>query len=247
MGLIKNRKTDTETASENTTPADEPKVAAEAQTESQAKAEDKAVAVKQTAGAPAVFDPKKFWYSNPGIEALMADLQYGDFPSVTASQGSFKIGSDKADIGNIIEFKAIIAKSKLVCSPNSQDDESKEYFAAVYEGDTTMDGRSIEECLEDAKAAGYERADIKKYIDLVAYVTANSSDKNDIEDEIVLLQLSPMSVIEWNRFSKRLQADMAFGKVTFDEPPIIRAKAKAMVNKQKKEFTCFDFSLAPQA
>lgn len=246
MGLIKNRNNQTET-DPAVTQADVQKPQAVPETQTQAKPEDKAVAVKQAAGAPAVFDPKKFWYSNPGIEALMADLQYGDFPSVTASQGSFKLSPDKVDIGNIIEFKAIIAKSKLVCSPNSQDDESKEYFAAVYEGETTMDGRSIEECLEDAKAAGYERADIKKYIDLVAYVTANSSDRNDIADEIVLLQLSPMSVIEWNRFSKRLQADMAFGKVSFSEPPVIRATAKAAQNKQKKEFTHYQFSLAPQA
>ena len=170
MGLIKNRNNQTET-DPAVTQADVQETQVAPETQAQAKPEDKAVAMKAAAGAPAGFDPKKFWYSNPGIEALMADIQYGDFPSIASSQGSFKMGSEKADVGNIIEFKAIIAKSKLVCSPNSQDDESKEYFAAVYEGDTTMDGRSIEECLEDAKAAGYERADIKKYIDLVAYVT----------------------------------------------------------------------------
>lgn len=244
MSLIKKNQTPAP-ASETT-----PEVSQEVQTEAnkpQAKPapEEKAVVVKPQAGAPAKFDPKKFWYTNEAIEAVVADLRYGDFPSITASQGSFKISPDKEDVGNIIEFKAIIAKNKDVCSPNSQDDEAKEYFAAVYEGETVADGRTIEECLADTKAAGYENADIKKYVDLVAYVTANSSDKNDLTDEVVILQLSPMSVIAWNQFSKRLQAQLAFGKVIFDDAPIIRATATPMKNKNKKEFTAFQFALAP--
>ena len=243
MALINRSKTATapvtETVNEETGEIQEetPKV--------ETKVETKEVAVKKETAVGAPSQQASFWYTNPDVQELVDEAQYGDFPSVVATSGTFKTSQDKLDVGNIIEFRAIQAKHKLVCSTNSQDDEAKEYFAAAYVGETTLDGRTIEQCVEDAKAAGYDRADVKEYIDLFGYVEANSSDKNDIAGEFVILQLSPMSVIQWSKFSKRLRMEAAFGKLTVTEPPIIRATATLATNAQKKDFTHYSFSLVP--
>ena len=243
MALINRSKTATapvtETVNEETGEIQEetPKV--------EARVETKEVAVKKETAVGAPSQQASFWYSNPDVQELVDSAQYGDFPSIVASQGSFQTAQDKLDVGNIIEFRAIQAKHKLVCSPNSQDDEAKEYFAAAYVGETTLDGRTIEQCVEDAKAAGYDKADVKEYVDLYGYVEANSSDKNDISGEFVVLQLSPMSVVQWNKFSKRLRMEAAFGKLTVTEPPIIRATATVATNAQKKTYSHYSFSLVP--
>ena len=241
MALIK--KTGTETAATEAhaeTPAETKATPAAAQTP-----ETKEVAVKPSAAAPAPSKVGSFWYTNDAVQEILDDVRYGDFPSIIASQGSFKIAADKTNVGEIIEFRAVQAKKKKICSPNSQDDEARDFFAAAYEGELTMDGRTIEQCVLDAKAAGYDRADIKDYVDLFGLVTANSSDKVDLAGEFVMLQLAPMSVLEWNKFSKRLQMDAAFGKLQITGAPIVRATATAAFNAQKKEYTKFTFELAP--
>ena len=243
MGLINRSKTATapvnETVNEETgeIKEDAPKV------EAKPKAETKEVTVKKETAVGAPGQQPSFWYTNPDVQELVDEAQYGDFPSIVATQGSFQTSQDKVDVGNIIEFKAIQAKHKLVCSPNSNDDEAKEYFAAAYVGETVLDGRTIEQCVEDAKAAGYDKADVKEYVDLFAMVEANSSDKNDISGEFVILQLSPMSVVQWNKFSKRLRMQAAFKKLEVTEPPTIRATATVATNANKKQYSHFSFAL----
>ena len=233
----------------NSVPADQTQPETKAQEPktqpSQPAAESKAVATR-SGSVPVAKSTGSFWYTNEVIDALMADSGYGDFPSIIASQGSFKIAQDKTDVGNILEFRAVTAKKKYVCAPNSNDEEAKEDFAALYEGELTNDGRTIDQCVEDAKAAGYLKADKREYVDLFARVIANSSDKCDLTDEMVILQLSPMSVIKWNQFSKKLLVDAAFGKLKIDGAPIIRAVATPSVNAQKKEYTAYNFLLAPE-
>lgn len=245
MGLINRNKTSqpaTETAKAETTPVETQ--AQNVEPEVQQPVEEKQVTVRKAASVPSTGTKAAgFWLSNPDVQQIVDDAQYGDFPSIIASQGSFKIASSKDDVGNIIEFQAIQAKRKKVCSPNSNDDEAKEYFAAAYEGENAIDGRTIEQCVEDAIAAGYEKADIKNYVDLYALVTANASDKNDISGEFVVLQLAPMSVIEWNKFSKRLQMKAAFGQLAMEGVPTVRATATVASNAAKKEYTHYVFSL----
>lgn len=246
MGLI-NRKPTTPAPANETINEETGEITEEqAQPEAKQPKQEKAVAVKKEAGAVgAPTTQASFWFTNPDVQELVAEAQYGDFPSIIAAQGSFQTAQDKLDVGNIIEFKAIQAKSKLVCSPNSNDDEAKEYFAAAYVGETTLDGRTIEECVQDAKNAGYDKADVKEYVDLFAYVEANSSDKNDISGEFVILQLSPMSVIQWSKFSKKLRMQAAFGQLQVTEPPTIRATATVATNAQKKQYSHYSFSLVP--
>ena len=215
----------------------------EKKVEAQPLSETKEVAVKQQASAPATAS-KGFWFTNPDVQEVVETAGYGDFPQIIASQGSFQeAGANGAELGKWIAFKPIQAKVKLVCSPNSNDEEAKEYFAAAYEGETTMGGKTIEECVEDAKSAGYEKADIKEYIDLFAYVVSHESG-DTLNDEVVVLQLAPMSKIEWRKFSKKLEMKAAFKKLEIQEDFVVKAVAKSTKNKANQSYTHYTFELA---
>lgn len=239
MALI-NRKADTATATATETAA----AAQESQVQDDnVKAETKEVAVKKEAG-PVASGSSGFWFSNPMVQQVVETASFGDFPQIIASQGAFSEGgSSGKELGKYIMFRPIQAKVKRVCSPNSQDEGAKEYFAAAYVGEPTMDGRSIEECLEDAKAAGYEKATIKDYVDLFAYVVSCETNSEDFADEVVILQLSPMSKIEWQKFSKKLEMKAAFNKLE-DKEFVIKAIAKATKNKANQSFSHYTFELA---
>lgn len=249
MALI-NRKAQEEAAAQTATEASEvvdEKASAEMIEEKKAGAppvsEIKEVAVKQQASAPAAAS-KGFWFTNPDVQEVVETAGYGDFPQIIASQGTFQeAGANGADLGKWLAFKPIQAKVKLVCSPNSNDEEAKEYFAAAYEGETTMGGKTIEECVEDAKAAGYEKADIKEYIDLFAYVVSHESG-DALNDEVVVLQLAPMSKIEWRKFSKKLEMKAAFKKLEIQEDFVVKAVAKSTKNKANQSYTHYTFELA---
>ena len=208
----------------------------------QTEAPAKAVAVREPAGAVGEAKIEGFWLGNAAVQSVVAEAAYGDFAQIIATQGAFKDSNANVVLGDEIVFKAIQAKSKMVCAPGSNDDEAKEYFAAVHEGELSFDGRTIEACLEDAKAAGYENASIKKYIDLYVLIESNNG-KTDYSGEFVCFQLSPMSVIAWNKFSKKLQMRLAFGQLDLTEPASIKAIATAATTKNKKEYTCYSFEL----
>lgn len=211
-----------------------------------AAAETKEVAVKKEAG-PVASGSSGFWFSNPMVQQVVETASFGDFPQIIASQGVFSEGgSSGKELGKYIMFRPIQAKIKKVCSPNSNDEEAKEFFAAAYVGELTMDGRTIEECLEAAKdpeLGGYEKATIKDYIDLFAYVVSCETNSEEFADEVVILQLSPMSKIEWQKFSKKLEMKAAFGKLE-DKEFVIKAVAKATKNKANQSFSHYTFELA---
>ena len=237
MALVKTKAD--ETATENVTEPEVQEEKVEAQPEVQA--ETKEVSVKQEAAAPTVANGG-FWYNNADVMEVVDTAQYGDFPQIIAAQGVFcEAGSSGVELGKEILFRPIMAKTKWVCAPGSNDEEAKEYFAAAYEGEVTMDGKTIDECVEDAKAAGYDKASKKEYKDLYAYVISHEKG-DDFEDEVVVMQLSPMSRIEWNKFSKKLEIRAAFGKLSLDDDGlIIKAVAKAAQNKANQKYTHFQF------
>ena len=208
-------------------------------TAAQVEAPAKEVAVRESAGTPSTING--FWLGNADVQELVSNAEYGDFPQIIATSGTFKDSNAGVVLGDEIFFKPIQARVKMVCSPGSNDDEAKEFFAAVPEGELSFDGRTIEQCLEDAKAAGYEKASIKKYVDLYALIESNPNGKTDYSGEFVSLQLAPMSLIAWNRFSKKMQMKLAFGQLELNEPVTITAVATPATTANKKEYTHFNF------
>jgi len=211
-------------------------------------AETKEVAVKKSAAAPAgMVAGASVFITNPDILEAVADATYGMFPSVTASNGTHMCGDD--DLGKTLKFQAILAKDVWKVAPGSNDEEAKDYFAVSEDGEVTKDGKPLQEALQDALDAGYSKAAIKKYIDVVCIVA--DSDNGDFIGETVTLQLSPSSQYTWNPLAGRCKMKAALGKLKAE--PVVGAEhlgnvvvftSVATPTKYKgNDFTKFEFSV----
>lgn len=214
--------------------------------ETPAATETKEVATVKPAGALTNQNPESFFLADPEILEITQDAGYGTFTTVVVAPGTFKIAQSTTNLGALIEFQPISERWSTKCSPNSQDEESKQYFASAYDGETCDDGRSIEEALADAKAAGYIKATLNRYIDLHVFVTGCPT-KPEFAGEIFTLQLSPSSAKAWNSFKKSLQMKLKLGAVKFEGgSPVIQAMPEAATTtKGNKDYTRYKFALAP--
>ncbi len=159
------------------------------------------VAISTTKATAFVMDPE--------ILEIVSDATYGDFPSVTAANGTHMC--NKEDIGKELKFQAIIAKEKKIIAPGETGEEAKEYFEASEDGETVSDGRSLDEALQDAIDAGYEKATIRDYIDVIALVI--ECEDEDMIGETVVIQLAPSSQFSWRRLEKTTKMKALTGKV----------------------------------
>lgn len=236
MALIK--KSETETAAENVTVNDVQETETMTETKEVVQAKSNAVA---PAGAGS-----KFFIATPAMLEVVASAQWGDFEVLTASQGQIVISSSKVAIGTKIEFQAIGEKVKKVCSPGSIDPEAKEFFAACYEGDLCSDGLTIEEHLQMAKYAGYDKAKIVDYTDLYAFITDCEKADADVKGEVMVFQLAPMARSGWNSFKSSLIIKAELGQAVFGDggAPVIRASVRTETNARKQTYSTFKFQLA---
>jgi len=211
------------------------------------EAPGKAVAKKPTT-AVAVSTEQSFLLTNPVIQEIVANAKSGETPTLVATSGTFKISGDKTDVGNIIDFYVLGTRRKFTCSPNDKAEDAKQYFAAAYDDDLTSEGQTIDECVEDAIAAGYTDAKKAEYIDVFVKVVANSKgDKIDLAGELMCLQLSFMSQKNWSSFANKLKMDASFGELDLSAgPPVVRATAFATSNRAGQDYTTWTFQVAPK-
>jgi hypothetical protein len=237
MALI-NRKETAANATSETAEVTETAAAPESTTPQEQSTKSTAVAVKAAPTVPAG-SKGSFYMNTPEMLQVVQEAQYGTFASLIASNGTILIADDKTDIGKTVDFVVIAEKQKEVCSPGSNEPEAKEFFAAAYMGELTMDGRSIDECVQDAKDAGYTKADKKIYTDVFIMVQSAGV----LEGEVVMLQCAPMSLRTWNSFKAQLMMKAALGSAATDGPPVIRATAVGATNANKQSYTTYRFSL----
>lgn len=211
-------------------------------------AETKAVANKKAAPAPVAANKISFFKSNEIVESMIAEAAPRDYTTIVATGGTFKISGDKTDIGQSISFYVMGSKKKLSCSTGDNSEESKQFFAAAYEGDDAHDGRSIDEWVQDAKDNGYDKARKSEYLDLfVEMIDHSKTNAIDLRGEpIVVLQLSFMSTKRWKQFADGLRLKCSWGQEVpwGDGSPVIRATAKPATSKGN-DYTEFEFKLEP--
>lgn len=149
--------------------------------------------------------------THPDVLEALADVGYGDVPSVVASNGTHQVSGRNEDLGKIIKFQAVSAKRTKKLVPGETGDEAKEYFQVSDDGIHTRDGVLLEDALEDAKAAGYDRAKISTYIDVVAIIV--ESDNADFIGETVILQLAPSSQRSWKPLETKCKTQALRGQL----------------------------------
>ncbi len=172
--------------------------------------EETAVATQESAGPPAEVSLKPSAFcKSPLILEAVAGATYGTFPSVTANSGTHMCG--EVDLGKELKFQAILAKDIKKVIPGSQDDEADQFFKVSDDGEFTNDGQPLEEALQDAKDAGYDKASIKNYIDVICNIT--ECDNKDFVGETVTLQLAPSSQFTWRPLAGKCKMRAALGKL----------------------------------
>lgn len=207
-----------------------------------------APAVRKPAAVAVQGDAPSFFKINEVTAEVIADASSGDFPTIVATSGTFKISGEKIDIGSEITFYVCAVKRKFMCSPNDPSDSSKEFFSAAYEGELGKDGKTIDEWVEDAQAAGFSNAKKTEALDVFVEMVSHSNTK--VVDlgkthEIVALQLPFMSLKNWKSFANGLRIKYSWGDVDMGGgPPLIKANADATSNKAGKDYTRYLFSLA---
>lgn len=186
---------------------------------------------------------------DPEILDAVSDAEYGMFPSITGSNGTHQVSGKEEELGKSIKFQPILAKNVWKITPGSNDEEAKDYFCVSEDGEFVNDGRSVEEALQDAKEAGYDKAALKKYIDVIAHVVDCEND--DFIGETVTLQLAPSSQFTWKPLAGQMKMKAALGKLRAEpfagdpskgDVVVITSTAKA-ASWKGNNFTKFVFSL----
>jgi hypothetical protein len=144
------------------------------------------------------------------------DLGAGAFPKVTADLGGLVIDRNgaKKDLHEHIDLVLISYNERFAVTPGVDNAEAKKTVRYSYDGVTIRDEeRSVEEYLKYLKeVAGYDKATVKKYLEVWGQISAIGGVEVPVEDrEIVQLQLSPQSVTRWKAFQVQLGLKLAQG------------------------------------
>ena len=238
MALIK--KTETETVTSNETANDVQ--------ETETMTETKDVAVKPAAGAVAVPSTGSFWMATPAILDIVAEADTQSYDRLVGSSGQLKLYSTNKPVGSWVRFRAIAEKRKRTVSPNGPqgDPEAKNYFAAAYDNQLSSRGNDIEEDLQIAIDAHYDKAKIAEYLDLFVLIEETEKADSDLVGEIVVIQLAQVAKGTWISFKSGLLLKNELGMLNFADgkPPLIEAYAKAETNKMRQDYTTIKFKLA---
>jgi len=155
-------------------------------------------------------DIASVFINNPAMVDAAQNATYGVFTSVTANNGTHTAGEE--DLGKEIDFQAIIQKEILKLIPGSNDEEATEFFCTSTDGTySDRDGILMVDLVEECKDAGYPKAKLTKYIDIVSRVV--SCENSDFVGEIVTLQLAPSSQYTWNPLAGKLKMQAAMGNL----------------------------------
>ena len=153
--------------------------------------------------------PSSVYIKNDDQQAACSAAEYGTFVAVSASNGEFA-GQD-ISLGKEMEFQVVVQRDVWKLSANDDSDEAREYFTVSYEGE-----EDLSEALAETIDAGYEKASVKKYLELYALVT-KCKDNSDMEGEVICLNLSPSSMREWGPLAGKLTVRAALGKLQTSE------------------------------
>jgi hypothetical protein len=205
-------------------------------------ADEKEVATRQSTAVSTDAGGSVFVTNSALVEAVH-DAEWGTFPSVVASNGTHMCGED--DLGKILQFQAIVAKDVWKMTPGSNDEEAKEFFTVSYDGP-----EELEEAKQEAIASGYDKAAIKKYIDIIAIIT--DCDNAAYVGETITLQLAPSSQFTWKPLAGKLKMMAALGKLKampiMGDPDLGTAVVFQSTANPKKwkgnSYTAFDFEVA---
>ena len=238
----------TEKATKNTKPAKKTTAAKEAPVEEQAPMPteepitETAVVVQEE---HAVAAPKR----NSSMVKLYADIEnafvaeFGVLPKIKASNGNCMDSDDKI-LGDSIDVQIMSWNKQFVVGPCANEAPA-ELVKYSYTRDFFEDGSgSLNEYVQELKAAGWVNAAIKEYYDVVC-VLNKAAKPSALVGEMVQLQLSPTSVKAFNGFCLQTAFKIARGLLPENAGSEVTVTSE-VVSSKGNSWTKFNFKPTAQ-
>ena len=170
------------------------------------------------------------------------ELTFGSIPRYTASNGQVMDG-DKKPVGSWIQIEPVSWNYTYMMAPGSNDEEAKEYLKFSYDGEMCTDGSmTLQQALKEAQEAGYDKAAIKKYIELFGIVLSAEKlqDDSPAMNKLAMLSLSPESVKAWNGFKVQAAVQIKMGRMNPEDMRVVTANV-VVKTYSGNTFSCYNF------
>lgn len=176
----------------------DPAPAAEAVLQTQGAASEQAVAVNQTAAAPATTSAKSLGQAAQAMADAgfdVGDTDFTSFPNIVLKDGEFQISGINRVFDAKKGFDGVITRSKRKHAMRvGNDDDAEVAFAdnvAEFNDPNTEAGKKVQEWRNQGL-----QPELKEYTEAYVLVTAIYDDEHDMSDlvgSLVIAQISPQS------------------------------------------------------
>lgn len=188
---------------------------------------------------PVVAGASVFIQDPDWLEECM-EAEWDTFTSISASSGTH-FTNNKEDFGKIIQFQVLYQRPVWKMSANSNDDEATDYFRSSY-----ISEEDLNDAKQEAVEAGYEKAGVKKYLELFILMT-DAEDPNCISERFIM-NLAPSSVRNWKPLKGKLNTKAKMGTLETVEvvpgyPAATFQSVATPASWQGNNFTVFEFSI----
>lgn len=141
----------------------------------------------------------------------LAPMGVGVFPRITAALGGFVVNKNEAKLGTRIRVEVLSWNYIWLITTGEQNNtEANKLIRTSYDNRTIKDGSgTVEDYVKALKADGYDKTEVKQYIEVYVNLTAYEEKKDktfvvvevpDDEQKIYQISLSPQSVGQWGKY-----------------------------------------------
>lgn len=216
---------------------------AAAPVQEQAASQTTAVAAKATGGAVVSSIAK----ANPYAALKNAiRVDYNTLPALMATNGNIQYKKTKKLMGDTIGLELISIQDHWVMSPGgeSDDEESKKFLMYSDDGIMSRDGESMADGVARAKAAGYDKAAIKKRLILVGAIF-DGGKSPELVGDVVQIDCAPSTANNFNQHQISTAYKVGKGLASADRALMLKLTADVK-DENKKQWTEIVFAIWPQ-
>lgn len=159
---------------------------------------------------------RKFVDIFAGFLNKLAPVSFGTLPKLVASNG-IVMDDDKKLHGNWLRLQMLSFNYRWVVSPGEEGQEASKLIRNSYDGlQLENTGISCAAYIDDLKSQGYDKTTLKKYIEVIGFMTESADAKSELPGKVVVIQCSPQSLQKFEGYMFQRSAAVCMGAVPMD-------------------------------